>query len=54
MKYWLAVRKDFLAKFKSDIKAGKRVDSFLIRLGGYLEAAKWEALLLVESFEKPK
>jgi hypothetical protein len=53
VKYWLAVRKDSLPKFKRDIKAGNTVDLFLIRLGGYLEAEKWEALLLVESFEKP-
>ena len=53
LEYWLAVRKDSLAKFNSDIKAGNTVDLFLIRLGGYLETDKWEALLLVESFEKP-
>jgi hypothetical protein len=53
MKYWLTVRKDSVAKFKSDIKAGNAVDLFLIRLGGYLEANRWEALLLIESFEQP-
>ena len=53
VKYWLAVKNDSLPKFKTDLKAGNSVDLFLIRLGGYLEANKWEALLLVESFEKP-
>ena len=53
VKYWLAVRKDSLAKFKSEIKGGNTVDLFLIRLGGYLEADKWEVLALIESFQKP-
>ncbi|MGI8837351.1 MAG: hypothetical protein ACR2H4_12055 [Pyrinomonadaceae bacterium] len=54
VKYWLAVRKDSLARFKSEIKAGNTIDLFLIRLGGYLEANTWEVVLLVESFQKLK
>jgi hypothetical protein len=54
VKYWLAVRKDSVAKFKDEVKAGQVVDLFLIRLGGALDGDKWEALLLVESFQKPK
>jgi hypothetical protein len=49
--YWLAFKKDSVAQFKKQIKAGKAVDLFLIRMGGSLDADKWEPLLLVESFK---
>jgi hypothetical protein len=52
VKYWLAVRKDWLAQFENQVKAGQLVDLFLIRLGGALDGDKWEALLLVEKFQK--
>ena len=54
IEYWLAVRKDSVAQFKKEIKAGKAVDLFLIRLGGSLDGDTWEPLLLVESFQKLK
>jgi hypothetical protein len=54
IKYWLAVRKDSVAQFEKEVKAGQLVDLFLIRLGGALDGDKWEALLLVENFQKPK
>jgi hypothetical protein len=52
--YWLAFKKDSVAQFKKEIKSGKAVDLFLIRMGGSLDGDKWEPLLLVESFQKPK
>ena len=54
VKYWLAVRKDSVAQFESQVKSGQLVDLFLIRLGGTLDGDKWQALLLVESFQKPQ
>jgi hypothetical protein len=54
IKYWLAVRKDSVAQFGKEIKAGETVDLFLIRLGSALDGDTWEALLLVERFQKPK
>lgn len=53
VKYWLAFKKDSIAQFKKEIRAGKAVDLFLIRLGGYLDGDTWEPLLLIESFQKP-
>ena len=52
IEYWLAVRKDSVAQFKKEIKPGRPVELFLIRLGGVLDGDKWDALLLVESFQK--
>jgi hypothetical protein len=54
IEYWLAVRKDSVAQFKKEIKPGRPVELFLIRLGGALDGDKWDALLLVESFQKPE
>ncbi|HEV2828878.1 MAG TPA: hypothetical protein VGW76_14885 [Pyrinomonadaceae bacterium] len=54
VKYWLAFKKDSVAQFKKEIKAGRAVDLFLIRLGGSLDGDTWEPLLLVESFQEPK
>jgi hypothetical protein len=54
VKYWLAFKQDSIAQFKKQVKAGKAVDLFLIRLGGSLYDGKWEPLLLIESFQKPK
>ena len=52
VEYWLAFRRDSLTKFKKEIRAGKTVDLFLIRLGGAVDGDKWEPLLLVESLQK--
>jgi hypothetical protein len=54
MKYWLAFKQDSLAQFKKEIKTGRAVDLFLIRMGGSVDGERWEPLLLVESFQKPK
>jgi hypothetical protein len=54
VKYWLAFKQDSIAQFKKQVKAGRAVDLFLIRLGGSLDGDRWEPLLLVESFQKPK
>jgi hypothetical protein len=49
--YWLAIRKDLLSRFRQDLKKGKGLDLFLIRLGAARLADNWEPVLLVESFE---
>ena len=54
MKYWLGFKKDSIAQFKKEIKRGRPVDLFLIRLGGAKDGDNWEPLLLIESFQKPK
>ena len=50
--YWLAVKRDAAAKFKKEIKAGQAVELFLVRLGGAVDRDNWDALLLVENFQK--
>lgn len=52
--YWLAFKKDSVAQFKKQIKTGKSVDLFLIRMGGAVHGDKWEPLLLIESFQYAK
>jgi hypothetical protein len=49
--YWLAIRQDSHPRFKQDLKKGKTLDLFLIRLGAARLADKWGPLLLVESFQ---
>jgi hypothetical protein len=51
VEYWLAVRKDSVARFQKEFKRGNAVDLFLIRLGGTMTGNKWESLLLVENFQ---
>jgi hypothetical protein len=52
VKYWLAFKKDSIAQFIKEVRAGKPADLFLIRLGGALDGARWEPLLLVEAFNR--
>lgn len=54
VEYWLAIRKESVAEFEKQLKKGDAVDLFLVRLGGAVTDHKWESLLLVESFQKPK
>jgi len=51
-KYWLAVRKDSLARLK-ELKRGDATDLYIIRLGGIRAVDKLEWLFLVEKFLKP-
>lgn len=52
--YWLAVRKQSLPQFEQELKKGEAVDLYLIRMGAARIGDKWEWMLLVESFQKPK
>jgi hypothetical protein len=50
--YWLLFRTDSLPQFKRDVKKGRAVDLFLIRLGATNDSKRSEPLLLVESYQK--
>lgn len=52
--YWLAVRKQSTTHFEQELKKGEAVDLYLIRVGAAKIGDKWEWMLLVESFQKPK
>jgi hypothetical protein len=52
--YWLAVRKQSFPHFERELKKGEAVDLYLIRVGAARAADKWEWMLLVENFQKPK
>lgn len=52
--YWLAVNKELLPEFKEELKKGESLDLYVIRLGGIRKKGKWEWVLLVEKFAKPK
>lgn len=52
--YWLAVKKESLPHFEQELKKGEAVDLYLIRVGAVRAADKWEWMLLVENFQKPK
>ena len=52
--YWVAVRKQAMAQFQSEVKKGKAVDLYLIRLGWAGSGTQWESLLLMEDFQIPK
>lgn len=52
--YWLAVRKQSLPNLEKELKKGEAVDLYLIRVGAARIGDKWEWMLLVESFQKPK
>ena len=52
--YWVAVRKQAMARFEEEAKNGKRVDVYLIRLGWAGNGDEWEPLLLMEDFKVPQ
>jgi hypothetical protein len=52
--YWLAVKEQSLPRLKQELKKGEAIDLYLIRLGAAKISDKWEPMLLVESFQKPK
>jgi hypothetical protein len=51
MEYWLAVRQKDIPQLQKRLHTGQKVDLNLIRVGG-VRAARWEGVLLVESFQK--
>ena len=52
--YWLTFTQKKLAKFWDSKESSKPVDLFLIRMGALKTGDKWEPVVLVESFQKPK
>ena len=52
-RYWLAIRKEFVARFEQELKKGQTVDLFVIKLGSVRTPDQWEPVLLVEKFAKP-
>lgn len=52
--HWLAVRKDLLPRLRQQIAEGEEVDLYVIRLGAVLFSTRWESVILVENFNKPK
>jgi hypothetical protein len=52
--YWLPVNKGLLPQFKSELKKDESLDLYVIRLGGIRTKGKWDWVLLVEKFARPK
>lgn len=52
--HWLVVKATFLPEFKRELKRGRAVDLYLIRLGAFKTRGKWRWVLLVETFATPK
>jgi hypothetical protein len=51
--HWLAVKSKLLPRLKQEIREGKDVDLYVIRMGSALISNSWEPMLLVENFQKP-
>jgi hypothetical protein len=54
VEYWLPVQKQVSSYFEKELKKGEPVDLYLVRAGGIRTAGKWDWMLLVEEFQKPK
>lgn len=54
LNHWLVVNKRVLPQLKRQIKNGRPVDLYLIRLGAFKTGDKWRWVLLVEDFATPK
>ena len=56
--YWLPVQKKVIPYFDKELKKGDAVDLYIVRAGGIYETKKekdkWDWLLFVEEFQKPK
>lgn len=54
VEYWLPVQKKVSSYFEKELKKGAAVDIYLVRAGGIRTNTKWDWMLLVEEFLKPK
>jgi hypothetical protein len=54
VEYWLPVQKQVSSYFEKELKKGDTVDLYLVRAGGIRTDGKWDWMLLVEEFQKPK
>lgn len=52
--HWLAVKKDLLPRLKHELKERDEVDLYIIRVGSASISNRWEPMLLVENFQKPR
>jgi hypothetical protein len=52
--YWLPVQKKVSSYFDKELKKEDVIDLYLVRAGGIRTAGKWDWMLLVEEFQKPK
>ena len=54
VEYWLPVQKKVSSYFDKELKKGDAIDLYLVRAGGIRTAGKWDWMLLVEEFLKPR
>ena len=54
VEYWLPVQKQVSVYFEKELKKEDVVDLYLVRAGGIRTAGKWDWMLLIEEFQKPK
>ena len=52
--HWLVVKATSLPEFKRELRRGRPVDVYLIRLGAFKTGRSWRWVLLVEDFARPK
>ena len=52
--YWLVVKSNDLPEISRDLKRGRAVELYLIRLGAFKTGGKWNWVLLVEDFARAK
>jgi hypothetical protein len=50
--YWLPVRSDAIPYFTKELKAGDKVDLYVLQSGGLLQKDGWDWLFLVVDFQK--
>lgn len=50
--HWLIVNQRLIPRLKRELKRGRAVDLYLIRMGAYKVGAKWRWVLLVEDFAR--
>ncbi len=51
--YWLPVQSSVVPYFSKELRAGEKIDLYVLQSGGFLAKSGWEWLFLVEDFQKP-
>lgn len=52
--YWLPVQSALIPYLAKELKAGDKVDLYVLQSGGLLQKSGWEWLFLVVDFQKPQ
>jgi hypothetical protein len=52
--YWLPVQSAVIPYFAKEVKAGEKIDLYVLQSGGLLRTGGWEWLFLVEDFQQPE